>query len=124
MRQPRGETIMGASRAIMTAKKGGRTKGFVILTLAFHREGRLWVGECLELGTATDGRNLEKTKQELIGLVQLDLNTLEEIGERKYFFDTHNIHFYTDETPPEKIHCSLPLASDAYLSPRQFPIPA
>ncbi|MCL5025313.1 MAG: hypothetical protein M1531_02295 [Chloroflexi bacterium] len=108
----------------MAARRGGQTNGFVVLTLAFRREGHLWSGECLELGTATDGRSLEKTKQELIELVQLHLNALEEAGEREYFFRKHDIKFYTDATPPNEILCSLPVVKGSFLSTEQFPIPA
>jgi hypothetical protein len=53
----------------------------VVLTFSFRKEGRLWAGECLELGTATDGRRLEKVYQELSNLVVLHLNALQDIGE-------------------------------------------
>ena len=60
--------------------------GFVILTLRFRPDGRRWLGECVELGTATYSRTLQQTHDELKELVLLHLNTLEQTGEREAFF--------------------------------------
>ena len=72
-------------------------RGYVILTLVFRKEGRLWTGECLELGTATYGRSIEQVHNELVELVDLHLNTLEQTGERERFLRTHNIRLYPSE---------------------------
>jgi hypothetical protein len=81
----------------------GRRKvaGFAVFTFAFHKEGRYWVGECLELGTATDGRTLEKVDDELTRLVSLHLEALEDIGERERFFRERNVKFFTGEIPAQ-----------------------
>lgn len=63
----------------------------VALTLRFRRERRCWTGECVELGTATYGRTLRQTRDELVELVALHLVTLEAIGERERFFRTHGL---------------------------------
>ena len=67
------------------------TSASALLTFAFHREGHMWVGACLELGTATDGRSFEKVERELRQLVMLHLESLEEIGERERIFEQRGI---------------------------------
>ena len=58
----------------------------VQLTLAFTREGKRWVGSCVELGTSTYDRSLEKCERALRVLVAEHLDLLEEAGEREAFF--------------------------------------
>ncbi len=98
-------------------------KGFVILTLAFHREGRMWVGNCLELSTSTYARTLEQTQRQLIEMVECHLNTLEEVGERDRFFREHGIEFHTEKTPPTTVRTNLSLDGNSFVQPHQFPVP-
>jgi hypothetical protein len=89
---------------VTIAKQRGRgttgsrhgSPGFAVLTLEFHKEGRLWVGECRELGTATDGRSLDGVEQELVRLVMLHVDGLEELGERERVFKERGIRVYSD----------------------------
>ena len=97
-------------------------KGFVILTLSFRKEGRLWAGRCLELGTATDGRSLSQVHDELLELVRLHLNALEDVGERERFFAEHDIKFYSDDRLPTAVTATLPLDDESYIHPRRFPV--
>ncbi len=108
----------------MPQMEGRAATGLMILTLAFHREGRLWVGNCLELGTSTYARTLEQTQRELIEMVECHLNTLEEVGERDRFFREHGIEYHTEEKPPTRVRPSLPLDGKSFVQPRQFPVPA
>lgn len=66
-------------------------KGFVVLRLAFRQEEKRWLGECLELGTATYARSLKQARKELVELVTLHLNALEDAGERENFFRENKI---------------------------------
>jgi hypothetical protein len=77
-------------------------KAFVVLTLEFRKEGSHWLGRCLELGTATDGRSLERVKAELEELVLLHLNGLEDVHERERVFRERGIKLYADELPEFK----------------------
>ncbi len=97
-------------------------KGFVILTLAFHQEGKTWLGECLELGTATYGRTLKRVQAELLELVELHLEAIEEAGERDNFFRTHNIKLYTDEAPPSGVNPVVPIDGDYYFQVQRLPV--
>ena len=76
-------------------------KGFVILTLSYHKELHNWVGECLETGTSTYGRVFKKVHDELIELIELHVNELEVVGERTRFFKENGIRLYTDDAPTE-----------------------
>ncbi|HEY1294693.1 MAG TPA: hypothetical protein VGJ60_16570 [Chloroflexota bacterium] len=69
----------------------GRTGLSVILRLEFRHDGQQWLGECIELGTATFGPRLEQVQRELKELVELHLNELEDVGERPHFFAEHGI---------------------------------
>ena len=99
-------------------------KGFVILTLAFRQENKQWVGECLELGTSTFARTFKQVHRELIELVELDLNTLEQIGDRERFFKEHGIKFYSDDVPPDHVTKTLPVGKELLMDQHPFPVPA
>lgn len=101
---------MDGQRGAAAATRGsGSAPAFVFLTLEFHKEGRFWVGECRELGTATDGRLLEKVEAELAKLVALHLDGLEEIGESERVFQERGIKLYTGDAPHE-IDLRMPIA--------------
>ncbi len=74
----------------------------------------MWVGECRELGTATDGRSLERVEQELGRLVQLDLDALEELGERERLFMERGIAVYPAELP-RHVSMSVPVNGSNWL---------
>ena len=99
-------------------------KGFVRLTLAFRKVGKLWTGECLELGTATDSNSLVRVQNELMELVLLHLNTLEECGDRVRFFKEHNIRFFTDDSEESEINVHVPDDPDSFFQTRRVPVGA
>lgn len=68
--------------------------GYIALTCEFYREGSKWVANCLELGTSTFGRSLPDAKKKLDEAIELHLNTLEKVGERKRFFSENKIVFH------------------------------
>ena len=97
-------------------------KGFVILTLAFHKEDQSWVGVCRELGVAANGRSLDKLRAHLTDLVIVHLNGLESIGERERIFEERGIKFYTDDLPSE-IDAKLPVSdADTFVEAKRLPI--
>lgn len=103
-----------------------QVQGYVLLTLRFHREGRDWVGVCLELGTSTFDRSLEKTRRMLSELVLDHLNLLEEEGERERFFKEHGVTVHT-EIPTSALIPSPSSADDsgeAYFQSKMVPVPA
>ena len=70
------------------------SSGYVILTLKFGREGKKWVGTCLELGTSTYARTLGHTEKSLDKLIIEHMNLLEEAGERGQFFQEWGIQIH------------------------------
>ena len=92
------------------------TKGYVVLTLEFRREGRRWTGYCEELGTATFGRSITEAEKRLREAVVLHINTLEDVGERERFFKEHNIIFH--ETRPKRdITVCIPINNEVFVRP-------
>ena len=73
---------------------------YVALTLSFEREGDVWVGVCLELGTSTFADTLEECQSELLEFVEENLNLLEEVGERDRFFKKWGITLQDTPVPP------------------------
>ena len=63
----------------------------VVLTLQVWQEDDYWAGECVELGTATDGPSADAVIEELQELVTIHLNGLDDIGERERVFRERGI---------------------------------
>jgi len=51
-------------------------QGYAILTLSFHKEGRVWVGVCNELGTSAYAPKLEQARDQLMEAIHLHLEAL------------------------------------------------
>ena len=98
------------------------SKGYVVLTYEFDKEGRRWTAHCKELGTATFGRSLPEAKRRLKEMVALHLNTLEDVGERGRFFREHNIQFH--ETKPKTVMISMSTNTASFVQPNIQRIPA
>ena len=98
------------------------TDGFIVLTLQFRQCERRWLGECLELGTATDGRSLKQVHDELIELVSLHLESLEAVGERERFFREHGIKLYASGAVPEVVQAAIPVDADTYVHAQRVPL--
>ena len=73
----------------------------VVLTLLVWQEDDYWAGECVELGTVTDGPSVDAVIEELQELVTIHLNGLEDIGERERVFWGRCLAVY--RTPPERM---------------------
>lgn len=97
------------------------TVGFVIVTAEFRREGKRLTAFCPELGTATFGRSLPEAERKLREAIELQLNTLEELGQREAFFKEHNISFSTDH--PEGASVLVRAATDSFVKAILQPIP-
>ena len=73
---------------------------YAALTFSFEREGDVWVGVCLELGTSTYADTLEECQSELLEFVEAHIDVLEEIGERDRFFQKWGITLQDTPAPP------------------------
>lgn len=82
----------------------------VVLRLRFWKEGHHWLGECLELGTATFADTLDQAQTELLEMIDLHLNTLEGMGARAEFFNKFKIRLYkTDDQMPATVNSRIPV---------------
>ena len=88
-------------------------QGYAILTLSFHKEGRVWVGVCNELGTSAYAPKLEQARDQLMEAIHLHLEALEKTGERNRFFREQNIRVYT--APPQEARPRLRVDTDGPL---------
>ncbi len=55
--------------------------GYIKVTFRIKREGKHYVSECVELGTASFGDSRDEAVANIIEATELYLNTLEELGE-------------------------------------------
>ena len=99
-----------SSREALTAAGQGAAGvlGYVVLTLEFRKDPHGWAGVCRELGTATDGRSLDRVRRELAELVVLTLNGLEDLGDRERVFAERGITLYP-ERPPAELPAQMPV---------------
>ena len=82
--------------------------GYIVLTFQFEHEDDVWVGKCVELGTATWAESLTQLEEELRDLVGLHLVTLEKNGQLGQVFEEWGIKPHADM--PTKTSISLPLS--------------
>ena len=75
---------------------------YVDINLRFEREGDVWVGSCLELGTSTFDDTLEACQDGLRELAVEHLDVLEEVGERAAFFNEWGITLHTAPAAPSQ----------------------
>ncbi|MDP8254344.1 MAG: hypothetical protein P9M14_01210 [Candidatus Alcyoniella australis] len=99
-----------------------RHAGYIVLTFKFRKEqDGIWTAECIELGTATFSRTLERVQAEIEDLVTLHLNTLEDLEERDAFFERHGIEFHRSK--PKKATCTVPADKTSFIQcfPQRIP---
>jgi hypothetical protein len=73
---------------------------YVVLHLPVERQRKTWLGRCIELGTMAVGKTEDEARKSLIGLVTLQLNTLEQTGQRERVFCERGI-VLQDAVPTE-----------------------
>ncbi len=95
---------------------------FVILTLEFRKDDGYWLGRCRELGTATDGRSLERVSQELIELVALHLAGLADTGEQERVLADRGVTVYSDILPA-MLNTQVPVKEDGSVLVQLWPVP-
>ena len=78
-------------------------KKYIIVTFRIYPEDDQFVSICEELGTASCGDTLDEASRNLEEAVLLDLNTLEDIGERERFFRERNIRLRSAPAKTSKV---------------------
>jgi len=83
--------------------------GLVVLHTKYQQEKGLWLGECLELGTATFADTFEEIQSELNEMILLHLQGLEDVGTRDSFFKKHGIKMYEPDQLPKTVKLEVPV---------------
>jgi len=85
-----------------------KNNDYIILAIIFNKEedGR-WTAECEQLGTATYADTLQQVEEEILEMVELHLNALESVGERKRFFRENKIKMLTGK-PDKTVKLTIP----------------
>lgn len=100
-------------------KEGQR---YVDLTDVISEEDGQYAAHCVELGTATCGDTFEEALDDLKDVVALDLNTLENIGERARFFRERNIRMKTYRKPKRTLAVKRRVPRDAWATTQMAPL--
>ena len=79
-----------------------KPEGYIVVTVKLTKEAGQWAAECLELGTAACADNLPEAVEAIGELIELHVNTLEAVGERRAFFKEHGITFHRLKPRAEK----------------------
>lgn len=67
------------------------------MTFMVEREGEYYVSKCLELGTASFGRDKDEAIVNLLDATEVYLNTLEELGECRSVLKEKRVRAYSYE---------------------------
>jgi predicted RNase H-like HicB family nuclease len=98
--------------------------GHIRLTFKAYREGKQWVSECLELGTASCGDTIEQAFDALDDATLLYLQTLEDEGERARVFNERGIDIIPGPPDTSEAPLSIPMRPHEVVSPHEMAIPA
>ena len=95
---------------------------FILLTLCVWREEDYWAGECIELGTATDGDDPDEVRDELSSLTATLVDVLAEDGELERVLQERGVKIYTDELPKRVTPPELPVREQGQFSWQEKPL--
>ena len=103
----------------VTRKAAGPQKplGMVVLRTQYRQEDGQWLGECVDLGTATFADSFEEIQRELNEAILLHLQTLEETGARAAFFKEHGIKMYRAESVPTTVKTEMQVRGEPTWKP-------
>ena len=118
----------------MTARSGevnasrasrARSGDYVVLTAVFHKEGRNWLGEVVELGTAASARSLQVARERLGEFTELHLNALVQVGECERVLQERHIKVHRGgaRRAPTKVTLNVDMASESFASPLVHRLP-
>jgi hypothetical protein len=75
---------------------------YINLTYKFSQTGKVWRGNCAELGTSVMGKSEKDVRKKLAEAIECHLHTLEDVGEAKRFFAENGIIIHTGEPVHEE----------------------
>jgi predicted RNase H-like HicB family nuclease len=68
---------------------------YIVLTCMVEPEGEYYVSKCLELGTASFGRNTQEAFENVVDATEVYLNTLEDLGECRQVLKEKGVKIYS-----------------------------
>lgn len=94
---------------------------YIVLTCMVEPEGEYYVSKCLELGTASFGRNPDEAFENLVDATEVYLDTLEDLGECRQVLKAKGLRVYSYEPAELEIRrAKFPVGS--IISPRVMSI--
>lgn len=99
---------------------------YIVLTIAFEREGDLWLASCEELGTAIQAKTLDEATESIHEAVVFHLNALEEENQREKFFEENGITVFAAKPPTtiqKTVRVSIPENSQILMQTYSVPVP-
>jgi len=87
---------------------------YIIVTFVVEREGQYYVSKCLELGSASFGRNEQEAFQNLADATGVYLNTLEDLGECRLVLKEKGVRVYSYEPAELKVPRKIPAGSTVH----------
>lgn len=103
---------------------GRGSQYYITVTLVVEKEGDQYASYCQELGTASCGDSYEEALKNIKEAVIVDLNALEEIGERARFFRERRIRKRrVSQTPKQRRPVNRPVSREAFTTIYDAQIP-
>ena len=107
----------------MTKKNSTPAKtGYIVLTLTVSKEGKHYVSECAELGTASFGESFDEALANIIEATGEYLGAIERLGERKRIFGERGITIH--RARPRKVRQEYEIPPGAFVGPYVTKVPA
>jgi predicted RNase H-like HicB family nuclease len=98
---------------------------YIIVTLVVQPEGEYYVSKCLELGTASFGRDQTEALEKLADATEVYLNTLEDLGECDRVLRQKGVRIYSYEPANVEIRrIKFPVGITSFVHPAVMPLHA
>lgn len=97
--------------------------GYIIAKVEFKQQEGKWLGRCPDLGTSTYADSLQEARDALREMILLQLNALEQAGERARFFRKHHIRLYRQKPTRRSLSVDLPIDDNLLTQTTLVPVP-
>jgi len=95
---------------------------YIILTFVVEREGEYHVSSCLELGTASFGRDIDEALENLADATEVYLNTLEDLGERRLVLNQKAVRVYSYKPAELEVRRTTKFPAGSTIQPTVIPL--
>lgn len=104
----------------MALKEGDH---YITVTFIIRPEDGQFAAYCKELGTATCGDTFQEAFDNIIEAVEVDLGSLEELGERPRFFQERKIKLRRYQKRSREPALQRPVYRGGFTTARDIPVP-